>query len=122
MTRGPHGQTVDQLVERFAEIGVAQSEALDADEHAKFNRLYDQMDMIGNELRSRGTVARLALLGLYDHPNMQVRLIAAKRTLAVAPERARQALEAIENSKCYPQAMDAGMCLINLDRGIFKPT
>ena len=52
---------------------------------------------------------------------MQVRLNAAKSTLAVAPEAARQELRAIADSREYPQA-DAGMCLGNLDEGIFKPT
>jgi hypothetical protein len=48
--------------------------------------------------------------------------MAAKLTLAVAPAAARQMLESIQNSDEQPQAMDAGMCLWNLDRGVFKPT
>jgi hypothetical protein len=45
-----------------------------------------------------------------------------KATLAVAPETARRALEGLAASREFPQAGDAGMSLINLDRGIFKPT
>jgi Domain of unknown function (DUF2019) len=48
--------------------------------------------------------------------------MAARLTLAVAPAAARQVLEDIQNSKQYPQAGDAGMCLWSLDEGIFKPT
>ena len=52
---------------------------------------------------------------------MQVRLNAAKLTLAVAPKAAREALEAIASSHHYPQAGDAGMTLFALDDGIFEP-
>ncbi|QBR70672.1 hypothetical protein CU048_04580 [Beijerinckiaceae bacterium] len=113
--------TVDQLVDRFVEIGVAQDQAELMGEIGKFNRLYRQMDATEKELRRRGRNARLALLRLYDHPNMQVRLNAAKRTLGVAPDAARRVLQAISDSKWQPQAMDAGMSLWNLDRGVFKP-
>jgi hypothetical protein len=70
--------TVDELADRFAEIGVAQDQALLYDEHKKFNRLFSQMDDVDQELRRRGLKARLALVKLFDHPNMQVRLEAAK--------------------------------------------
>jgi hypothetical protein len=113
--------TTDQLVTRFAEIGIAQDQAELMGEIGKFNSLYRQMDATEKELRRRGQAARLALLRLYEHPNMQVRLNAAKRTLGVAPESARKVIQAIYDSKWYPQAGDAGMTLSNLDRGIFKP-
>jgi hypothetical protein len=113
--------TLDELVERFVEIGVAQDQALFDDAHAKFNRLYDQMQAVDDELRSRGRDARLSLLRLYKHHNMQVRLKAAVRTLGVAPEEARRMLKWIYESKWYPQAMDAGMMLRGLDDGSYKP-
>jgi Domain of unknown function (DUF2019) len=113
--------TVDQLVDRFAEIGVDQDRALLYDEIGRFNKLFDQMHAVDNELRARGTQARLALLRLFDHPNMQVRLEAAKWSLGVAPEMARKVIQNIYDSKWYPQAGDAGMTLWNLDRGVFKP-
>jgi hypothetical protein len=113
--------TVDQLVEHFAEIGVAQDEALLYDEHKKFNRLFNQMNDVDQVLRRRGLQARLALLRLFDHPNMQVRLKAAKRTLGVAPEKARHVIEEIKKSQWFPQALEAGMTLRNLDSGFFKP-
>lgn len=113
--------TIDELAERFAEIGIAQDQAELMGEIGKFNRLFDQMHAVDIELRARGPAARLALLRLFDYPNMQVRLQAAKRTLGVAPEAARKVIQAIYDSKWYPQAGEAGMSLWNLDRGVFKP-
>jgi hypothetical protein len=120
--------TVDQLVERFAEIGVAQDKSLQEGEYwiegyinHELNQLFAQMHEIDTELRSRGLDARLALRQLYHHPNTQVRLLAAKCTLGVAPVVARKVVQAIADSKLPPQAMDAGMTLSNLDKGRFKP-
>jgi hypothetical protein len=110
------------LVELFAQIGVAQDEADLGGEIAKYNRLFRRMEDITNELKSREGDERSALLRLFSHPNMQVRLQAAKKTLAVSPVEARKQLEAIAASKWFPQAGDAGMSLWNLDRGVFKPT
>jgi len=58
---------------------------------------------------------------LYGYPNMQVRLNAAKATLAVAPQAARQVVEAVAESTWPPQCYDARMCLAALDDGVFKP-
>jgi hypothetical protein len=114
-------QTIDQLVNRFAEIGVAQDQALLYDEHKKFNGLFDQMNDVDKELRRRGLRARMALLRLFNHPNIQVRLEAAKWSLGIAPEVSRHVIEEINESQSFPQAMDAGMTLRNLEAGIFKP-
>jgi hypothetical protein len=113
--------TVEQLVDRFAELGVAQDEAELYSRITLVNRLYRQMDAIDKELRARGSEARLALTKLFMHPNMQVKVQAAKFSLGVVPEAARNLLEEISISRHYPQAGDAGMSLVNLDRGIFKP-
>jgi hypothetical protein len=114
--------TTKDLVERFAQIGVAQDRALLGGEITKFNRLFDQMAAVSNELKSREGDQRSALMVLYDYPNIQVRLKAAKHTLAVAPVEARRQIEAIAASNWMPQAGDAGMSLWNLDRGVYKPT
>jgi Domain of unknown function (DUF2019) len=113
--------TVNQLVDRFADIDVAQDQALLYDEIGKFNRLFDQMHAVDIELRARGTEARLALLRLFDHPNMQVRLEAAKWSLGIGPEAARHVIEQVKKSQWFPQALEAGMTLRNLDSGTFKP-
>jgi hypothetical protein len=62
------------------------------------------------------------LLTLYDRRNAQVRLTAAKATLAVAPKAARVQLQKLRRLREFPQAGDAGMTLRALDDGIFKPT
>jgi hypothetical protein len=110
------------LVALFARVVVGQDEALLGSQRARFNRLFDEMKEISNELKSREGDQRIALLQLFEYPNMQVRLQAAKLTLAVAPVEARAQLEAIAATHWFPQAGDAGMSLSNLDRGIFKPT
>jgi methanogenic corrinoid protein MtbC1 len=110
------------LIELFVKIAVEQDNALLVGQTAKFNRLYDRMKEVSDELKARPGDQRRALMTLYEYPNMQVRLKAAIHTLAVAPVEARQAVEAIANSKWFPQAGDAGMSLHGLDSGTFKPT
>ena len=112
---------VSELVDRFAEIGLAQEKAIEQDDNAKYRKLYAQMEAIDQELRSRGREARLALMQLYDYPNMQVRLQVATYTLGVAPAAARNLIQAIADSQWPPQALDAGMRIVNLDNGVFKP-
>lgn len=119
-----HAISVDQLVERFAAIGMEQYNAMlegAYGNNAKYNRLFLQMRAVERELKSRPGDQRRALQTLYDHPNMQVRLMAAKLTLAVAPDEARTMLQRIQEWGRQPQAGDAGMCLWNLDRGVFVP-
>lgn len=115
-------QTVAQLVDSFAQICVAQGEALMGGQNAKFRRLFEEMTAIVNELKGREGDQRRALIQLRAYNNMQVRLQAAKHLLAIEPEDARHQLELIANSNWFPQAGDAGMCLSALDRGIFKPS
>lgn len=114
--------SVADLVQRFAVITREQDMVLLEGCIAKFNKLFEDMKKIHDELKTRPGDQRRALMQLYDFPNMQVRLQAAKLTLAVAPIEARAQLEAIVASKWFPQAGDAGMSLFNLDNGIFKPT
>ncbi|HLH47728.1 MAG TPA: DUF2019 domain-containing protein [Roseiarcus sp.] len=125
MSEGQYsGLTVSQLVARFAAMAIEQDEAEKDSamgDIAKINRLFVQMQTVAEELKNRPGDQRRALLPLFGHPNMQVRLKAAKATLAVAPQEARQALESIAASRWYPQAGDAGMCLWALDEGIFVP-
>jgi hypothetical protein len=117
--------TVDQLAERFAKLNVAldnaQWDALGQSDYSKVKSLIYAIRDIDEELRLRGRDARLALIILYNHQNIQVRLMAAKLTLGVAPTEARKLIEDISQSKIYPQAGDAGMTLSNLDEGVFKP-
>jgi hypothetical protein len=113
---------MDDLVQRFRDLALAQDEALLRGEQAKVNRLFWQLEAVEEELKSRPGDRRSALFRLYDDPNAQVRVKAIKATLAVAPETARRALEALANSKEYPASGEAGMSVWALDQGIFKPT
>jgi Domain of unknown function (DUF2019) len=117
-----NGMTVGQLVERFSAIALDQDKALLQSEYARFNRLFDQMEAVEQELKARPGDQRHGLLRLYEHPSAQVRLKAVKATLALAPAKGRRMLEVIAGSHEYPQAGEAGMSIVNLDRGIFKPT
>ena len=87
--------TTTDLVERFAQIGVAQGKALLRSENAKFNRLFDQMGEVSRELKQRDGDQRRALMALYNYQDMQVRMKAAIHTLAVAPVEARRMLQTI---------------------------
>ena len=113
--------TTNELVERFAAIGVEQDLALRSDDLRRYKRLTLQMRAIEDELKSRPGDQRRSLLALYDHPNFQVRLMAAKLSLAVAPEPARRTLESIRQRRHQPQSGDAGICLRMLARGDFVP-
>ncbi len=116
------GISVADLVQRFAAVGIEEDKAEFAGDLAKRNRLCRQMFAIAKELKSRSGDQRRALLALHDHPNFEVRLMAAKSTLAIAPKEARRVIEEIAASKNFPYAGDAGMCLWALDNGISKPT
>jgi hypothetical protein len=117
--------TIDKLIDRFVELNEtldnAKWDALGQSDYSKVNGLIYGIRDIDQELRARGRDARLALMQLYHHRNIQVRLMAAKMTLGVAPTEARKLIEQISQSKIYPQAGEAGMTLVNLDEGVFKP-
>jgi hypothetical protein len=114
--------STDELVGRFTTSALQQDEALLCGEQANVNRLFWDLAAIADELKSRPGDQRSVLLRLYDHPNAQVRVKAIKATLAVAPDEGRRALEALANSNDFPAAGEAGMSIVALDRGIFRPT
>lgn len=120
--RNINQMTSAELVQEFVEAAVAQDAAELHGQSAKYNRFFKQMMDVTNELRIRDGDQRTQLVELYVHPNLHVRVQAAKLTLAVAPQEARAQLQSIADSDRFPYAGDAGMCLWNLDRGVFKPT
>jgi hypothetical protein len=107
-----------ELIARFADNGVAQDQAIFHDANRKFAVLMKEMVQIRSEIERRGKEAQLRLMTLFDHSNIQVRLQAARATLFVAPVAARHQIEAIANSRIFPQAGDAGMTLVDLDRNL----
>ena len=114
--------SVEALVDRFAGLCIDQDEAERADKRLRFNALFREMDSVDKELRARGRTARLRLLRLFDHSNLQVRLQAAKWSLGVAPNEARAVIEAVAVTSRFPQCLEAGMTLRSLDNGLFVPT
>ncbi len=113
--------TVDQLVARFAAIALDQDKAMLKSEHAKFNRLFDEMEEVEKELKTRDGDQRRALLPLFNHPNAQVRLKSAIATLALAPQAARRTLQILSDRQEYPQAADARGMMRAVDQGTFIP-
>jgi hypothetical protein len=107
--------SIDELVARFAQIGVAQDQALLGGQTKKFNRLFELMAEVSNELKTRDGDQRRALISLYQYPNMQVRLKAAIHTREIFPIEARRQIEDIAESHWMPQAGDAGMSLAIMD-------
>lgn len=96
--------TVPQLVTRFSEITLEQDNAQLFGRIKLYNRLYDDIIAVKNELAARPGDQRSALMSLYSHSNPQVRLKAAQLSLAVAPAAARQVLQDISDRSIYPQA------------------
>jgi hypothetical protein len=114
--------TTERLVGLFVELCLEQDEQQERGDVREVNRLFDEIEAIKQELKTRPGDQRGRLMQLYKHENMQVRLKAANATLAVAPHAARATLEAIYASGWLPQSADAASMLRNLDEGIFKPT
>ncbi len=81
--------TGNELVERFASIALDQDKAIFNEDNRSYNRLFDQMEQVIDELKVRPGDQRSALLALYNNPNIQVRLKAALATMEVAPRAAR---------------------------------
>lgn len=114
--------SVAQLVDRFTAVALSQFQAELYGEIGKYNRLYDEMIAVEQELKSRSGDQRTALVPLFGHSNPQVRLMAAEATLAVAPAAARQVLQEIRDRREFPQAANASQTLRALERGERKPT
>lgn len=112
--------TVPQLVTRFSEITLEQDNAQLFGRIKLYNRLYDDIIAVKNDLAARPGDQRSALMSLYSHSNPQVRLKAAQWSLAVAPASARQVLQDISDRNIYPQAVYARQSLEALDRGESK--
>jgi hypothetical protein len=111
--------SVQELVGLFLSTGLAQYEAAYVVDTKKYNRLYARMQDIRKELRRREGDQRRALLPLLDHPNVQVRMMAAHTVLTISPDLARKAFESVRDSGIFPQAADASGTLRALDSGTY---
>jgi hypothetical protein len=114
--------STQELIDQFIRIGEEQYQAIWVIDNARYNRLYSEMKALKEELKRRPGDQRRELAKLYDHQNLQVRLMAAHATLAISYAAARQVIQGVADSGSLPYSADAGMTLLNLDRGIYKPT
>lgn len=114
--------TTEELKSLFEKLCIEQYDALEGNAIASYNKRYDKILAIQNELKSRPGDQRRILMSLFGHPNMQVRLTAAHANLAVDYIAARRELQAIVDEQWFPQSGDAGMTLENLDSGFYRPS
>ncbi len=91
------------------------------DDFRAYNATVPRQIALEAELKRREGDQRRALLSLFEHPNMQVRLNAARAARSVAPEAARKMLQEIAASRHLPMSADAGMSIRAWDQGIYKP-
>jgi hypothetical protein len=113
--------SVDQLVDRFAALALEQDQAMLEENIKRVNQLFDALEDVEGALKQREGDQRRALLRLYSHKNPQVRVKAVKATLAVEPTTARRMLQAIADSREYPQSAEAASSIRYLNKGIYKP-
>jgi hypothetical protein len=109
------------LVAQFKDYALRTASVLLDSDVGAANRLYDQIEAIDAELRSRGTDARRALLPLLDDQDLRVRYEAAVRLLNVDRQKALLALKEVQRSHRMPVAAEASFALRNLAEGVFKP-
>ena len=114
--------TTNELVARFASLSEQQYPLILTDEIKKYNRLVDKQAEIDKELRRRGIAARLELTKLFNHPNIQVRLIAARHSIGVAREPALNMLRQIMKEDFGPFRLSAGMTVALVEDGTINPT
>jgi hypothetical protein len=107
--------SVEHLVERFVTIALEQDRAMEWDDNATYNRLFDQMEDVRQELKNRPGDQRRVLVSFYNHANAQVRLKVALTTLIIDPQGAREVLQIISDRNEFPQAADARWALRLLD-------
>ena len=112
----------EEIVQRFEQLCIEQYDAMDREERGRVNRLVWRIHALEMELKSRPGDQRRLLRRFFGHSNMQVRLSAAHANLAIDYPAARREIQDIANSKWEAQCLDAGMTLINLDTGIYRPS
>lgn len=112
---------VDELLAAYITLCLQQFAANEVEDSRRYNATYPAMTAIEAELERRPGDQRRALMGLFDHPNIQVRLQAARACRSVAPAAACELLEEIRASRRFPQAADAGMWLRGARRDAGKP-
>jgi len=114
-------QSDQVLLQQFVQLCLAQHEALVDLDTRRYNKLFDQMTAVIDELKSRDGDQRRLLTNLYSHANAQVRLKAAINTLAHDREQAMQVLQQIVDRKEKPQLPYAWGMLDAIKEGRYVP-
>lgn len=110
----------EELAAKFEAICLEQYQCIFEGKNRKYNRLFDKIIAIREELKVRNE--RQTLLPFLSHKNRQVRYQAAMATLLISPARAEQTLEQLRDGHEFPQAADASMVLDGLADGSFTPS
>lgn len=114
--------TVTELVEQFLKMTLEQDDVLMKGRRiAIYNRLFDEINAVVDELKMRAGDQRIALLPLLENRNPQVKLIAAIDLLAVAYGPARRVLEELRGTDIFPQSANAAGLLNDMDKGLHVP-
>lgn len=113
--------TLSELLDDYVRMSLRQYDVNMIDDFRAYNATVPRQIALEAELKRREGDQRRALLSLFDHPNMQVRLNTARATRPVAPEAARKMLQEIAASRHLPMSADAGMSIRAWDQGIWKP-
>ena len=115
--------TVQQLVDFFCDIALAQFETRFEDEGVpEYNRLYKELLAIEAELKSRPGDQRHALVPLHKHENSEVKLKAAIATYAVDPGGSWAVFEWLDKWDVPPPAALARGMMRAIREGTYKPT
>lgn len=104
--------SIDELLEQYVDLSVREGQALYLlQPSSKVNRLVRRIFEIDDELQQRPGDQRIVLRKLFCHPDDWVRYNAANALLHIVPTEARPVIQAIAESRVFPQAGHAGMTL-----------
>jgi hypothetical protein len=110
--------SLQQLVDLFEKLSMAQGKAYAELETAKAGRYFMRRRAVLSEMRHREVDERPALYVLYSHRHPKVRINVAKSTYALNPERAKAVLEEVAATRLEPWRSLAGMSLAMLANGM----
>ena len=108
--------SIDVLLRQYEKSCLFQYDTYIYNDYDTYNREFQTLVDIKDELQSRGPLARRALLRLFGNSNKQVRLMAAKHVYPVAREEAKKCLQDLAAGP-FPddQVFAARMCLHRLE-------
>ena len=114
------GLSGEQLVARFVADGEAQYQALIRFDHDGYDKMIEDIMYITSELKWRVPDARPALLPLLTHPNVSVRLAAARVCMRFDAAKALPVVKEIEANNVEVIGMEAWEILSNYERGEYQ--